>query len=138
MASSSADGKVEEYIEGTMVWVNQNHLKNQDWQKLLEPEIDFKTDTLVHAFTIHGTSRAGVVEDNRWWSQQSDVYAHIIAPVKLPKNRLQLYPKEKDALMVVAFIPNAFITEGDFPPLSSDQPHTRLMDCTSVDKKNCG
>ena len=135
MASSSADEHVVEYIEGTMVWVNQNHLKNEDWQERLMPEKDFVTGDLVHTFTIHATARAGVVPDNQWWSQQSNVHAHIIAPVRLPKNRLRLYPKEKDALMVVAFVPSALITEDDFPAPSFDNPHTRLMDCTSADKK---
>ena len=135
MASSSADGHVVEYIEGTMVWVNQNHLKNEDWQERLMPEKDFVTGDLVHAFTIHTTARAGVVPDNQWWSQQSNVHAHIIAPVRLPKNLLRLYPKEKDALMVVAFVPSALITEDDFPAPSAENPHTRLMDCTSADKK---
>ena len=136
MASASAKGHVAEYIEGTMIWVNQNHLKNLDWQERLMPETKFITGNFVHTFTVHDTGRAGSIPDNLWWSQQSNVHAHIIAPVRLPKERLGIYPKEKDALMVVAFIPAVFITEADFPAPSSDTPHTRLMDCTSAHTKS--
>ena len=135
MASSSACDDAADDVEGTMVWVNLNHLKPQEWQTRLGRERQFITGSFVHAFTMHDTSRAGVVEENRWWSQQSHVHAHVIAPVRLPRNLEPLYPRTCDGLMVIVFLPRVSITEDDFPPQTGEVPGTRLMDCTHGGKE---
>ena len=115
MASSTTDQVSEEFAEGTMVWVNQNYLKNSDWQNLINPDGQYVTGSYIHTFTVHGTARAGIVEEEIWWSQQSNVCAHIIAPVPLPRSAVHSYPKESDELMATLFLEDLLITETNFP-----------------------
>ena len=68
MASSSAGDDAADVVEGTMVWVNLNYLKPQDWHTRLGLERHHVTGNFVHAFTMHDTSRAGIVAETTWWS----------------------------------------------------------------------
>ena len=136
MASSSSGEMAEEFVEGTMVWVNQNYHRHADWQERIKPDQDYKTDSCIHTFTIHGTSRTGGVESQKWFSFQSNVYAYIIAPVKIPKKAAQSYPKEADGLMETIFLPNVFITAADFPATTDAVPELLFLDCTHEKKQD--
>ena len=61
--------------------------------------------------------------------------AHVIAPVRLPKNLEPLYPRACDGLLVILFLPSVSITEANFPSPTGEVPGTRLMDCTHGEKQ---
>ena len=124
-------------VTGTMVWVNLNRLKHEDWQvtvlennRSLDP---FQT------YLLHCQARTKHKDEEYWWSFQSNVYGVVIAANCLDEESIPLYPRAVDGhrdVIIEHFIPNVSIVASDFREIPSTTAEKKLdvLDFLGEDK----
>ena len=98
-------------VSGTMIWVNLNSKKTRDWRKHVDAHS--RVSEPFQTYLIHSQKINSKVEEERWWTQQSNVHGVVIAANVLAQDAISSSPKVLGTI-VEHFVPDLKIAVTDF------------------------